>query len=79
MLDINALDRILNQIFKDTLDALDRRKIQVYNVLENSRLEVARLTEELTRVKKELLEVRAQVDDLSYKGKSCWEAQLTKS
>ncbi|TEB07003.1 Signal transduction histidine-protein kinase/phosphatase DegS [Pelotomaculum schinkii] len=69
MLDINALDRILNQIFKDTLDALDRRKIQVYNVLENSRLEFARLTEELTRVKKELLEVRAQVDDLSYKGK----------
>lgn len=69
MLDINALDRILNQIFKETLDALERRKIQVYGVLENSRLEVASLTEELTRVKKEHVEVRAQVDDLSYKEK----------
>ncbi|HBC92900.1 MAG TPA: histidine kinase [Pelotomaculum sp.] len=68
MLDINALDRVLNQIFKDTLDALDRRKMQVYDVLENSRLEVSRLSEELTEVKKELLDVRAQVDDLSYKG-----------
>jgi len=69
MLDINALDRILNQIFKETLDTLERRKIQVYGVLENSRLEVVSLTEELTRVKREHLEVLAKVEDLSYKEK----------
>jgi two-component system sensor histidine kinase DegS len=69
MLDINALDRILNQIFKETLDALERRKIQVYDVLENSRLEVVRLTEELDGIKKEALEVRTQADDLSDKEK----------
>jgi two-component system sensor histidine kinase DegS len=68
MLDINALDRVLKQIFKDTLDALERRKMQVYDVLENSRLEVSSLSEKLNGVKKELLDVRAQVDDLSYKG-----------
>lgn len=62
MLDINALDRILNQVIKETLEVLERRKTQVYEISENSRVELARVKEELAEVKSRVAEVVSRID-----------------
>jgi len=56
--DINALDRIV----KETLEAIERSKNQIYDIAENSRLEVIRVSQELAEVKDEVAEVIKQVD-----------------
>ncbi|MDF9406933.1 MAG: Signal transduction histidine-protein kinase/phosphatase DegS [Pelotomaculum sp. PtaB.Bin013] len=58
MFDINALDRIV----KETLEAIERSKNQIYDIAENSRLELIRVSQELNEVKKEVSEIIRQVD-----------------
>ncbi|KUK84149.1 MAG: Sensor protein DegS and signal transduction histidine kinase [Pelotomaculum thermopropionicum] len=65
MFDIKALDRII----KDTLEAIERSKIQIYDIAENSRLEMARVKKELKEVKSEVADVIGQVDELTAKEK----------
>lgn len=62
MLDINALDRILNQVIKETLEVLERRKTQVYEISENSRVELARVKDELAEVRSRVAEVVSRID-----------------
>ncbi|MHB8985499.1 MAG: sensor histidine kinase, partial [Eubacteriales bacterium] len=62
MLDINALDRILNQVIKETLEVLERRKTQVYEISENSRVELARVKDELAEVQSRVTEVVSRID-----------------
>lgn len=59
--DINALDRII----KETLEAIERSKNQIYDIAENSRLEVYRVSRELAEVKNEVAGVIKQVDQLA--------------
>lgn len=63
--DINALDRII----KETLEAIERSKIQIYDIAENSRAEMSRIDEELAEVKNEVSDVIKQVDKLAFKEK----------
>lgn len=69
MYDINALDRILDQIVKETLEAMERRKTQVYNIAENSRGEMSKIHGELDGVKAEISDVTRQIDMLTFRGK----------
>lgn len=62
---IKALDHII----KDTLEAIERSKIQIYDIAENSRLEMSRVKMELTEVKNEVADVISQVDELTAKEK----------
>lgn len=62
MFDINALDRIV----KETLEAIERSKNQLYDIAENSRLEVQRVNQELAEVKNEVTEIIKQVDKKAY-------------
>jgi len=59
--DINALDRII----KETLEAIERSKNQIYDIAENSRLEVNRVSRELAEVKNEVAVVIKEVDKLT--------------
>lgn len=59
--DINALDRVI----KETLEAIDRSKNQIYDIAENSRAEMSRVNEELDEVKNEVSNVIRQVDKLA--------------
>ncbi len=65
MFDIKALDRII----KETLEAIERSKIQIYNIAENSRLEMSRVKKELKEVKSEVADVIRKVDELTAKEK----------
>jgi two-component system sensor histidine kinase DegS len=65
MFDIKALDRII----KETLEAIERSKIQIYDIAENSRLEMSRVKKELREVKSEVANVIRQVDELTVKEK----------
>ncbi|MCG9966477.1 sensor histidine kinase [Pelotomaculum terephthalicicum JT] len=56
--DINALDRIV----KDTLEAIERSKNQIYDIAENSRIELIRVSQELNEVKNEVADIIKQVD-----------------
>lgn len=58
MFDIKALDRVI----RDTLEAIERSKVQIYDIAENSRLEMSRVNEELNEVKEEVSETIKQVD-----------------
>jgi len=59
--DINALDRII----KETLEAIERSKNQIYDIAENSRLELSRVSRELAEVKNEVAGVIKEVDQLT--------------
>ncbi|HOV79613.1 MAG TPA: histidine kinase [Bacillota bacterium] len=61
MIDIKALDRII----KETLDSIERSKVQIYDIAENTRAEIARVTQELSDIKREAREVISQVDILN--------------
>lgn len=60
--DINALDRVI----KETLEAIDRSKIQIYDIAENSRAELSRVDEELEQVKGEASGIIRHVDKLAF-------------
>lgn len=66
MFDIKALDRII----KETLEAIERSKLQIYDIAENTRAEIARVAQELNEIKYETSEVIGYVDDLSIKEKN---------
>jgi len=61
VIDIKALDRII----KETLDSIERSKVQIYDIAENTRAEIARVTQELSDIKREAREVISQVDILN--------------
>lgn len=63
--DVNALDRII----KETLESIEQSKIKIYDIAENARLEMNRVTEELAGVKNEVLDVIKLVDNLVTKEK----------
>ena len=65
MLDINALDRII----KETLEAIERSKIQIYDIAENSRAEMIKVANEVAAVKDEVAGIIKQVDELALKEK----------
>lgn len=60
MLDVNDLDRII----KETLESIERGKIQLYDIAENSMEELARVKKELAEVKNEVSNVIKQSDRL---------------
>lgn len=60
MLDINALDRIV----KETIEAIERSQVQIYEIAENTRVEANLVSSELSGVKNELNAVIAEVDKL---------------
>lgn len=62
MFDINALDRII----KETLGAIERSKNQIYDIAENSRIEVLRVSQELAEVKKEVIGIITLVDEKAF-------------
>ncbi|MBP7330948.1 MAG: sensor histidine kinase [Firmicutes bacterium] len=59
MFDIKSLDRII----KETLEAIERGKVQLYDIAENSIWEIARVKEELAGVNKSVAETIHQVDE----------------
>ncbi|MCL6449011.1 MAG: hypothetical protein K6U04_12825 [Armatimonadetes bacterium] len=61
MLDINALDRII----KETVKAIEKSKLQIYDIAENTRAEMSRVSDELREVKEEVAEVIKRVDKLT--------------
>ncbi|MCL6638082.1 MAG: sensor histidine kinase [Firmicutes bacterium] len=61
MFDMNALDRII----KETLEVIERSKQQIYDIAENSRLEMKRIEKELAGVKSEVAEIIHRVDQLA--------------
>ncbi len=61
MFDITDLDRII----KDTLESIERSKIQIYEIAENSLAEMTRVKSELEEVKNEVGNVITQVDQFS--------------
>ncbi len=65
MFDINALDRII----KETLEAIERGKVQIYDIAENSRIEMSRVSTELAEVNNEVTGVIRLVDELDAKEK----------
>lgn len=65
MTDFNALDRII----KETLESIDQSKIKIYDIAENARLEMNRVTEELAGVKNEVSDIIKLVDNLVAKEK----------
>lgn len=60
MLDVNDLDRII----KETLESIERGKIQLYDIAENSMEELARVKKELAEVKNEVGSIIKQADRL---------------
>lgn len=60
MLDVNDLDRII----KETLESIERGKIQLYDIAENSMEELARVKKELAEVKNEVSIIIKQADRL---------------
>ncbi|BAF59624.1 MAG: sensor histidine kinase [Pelotomaculum sp.] len=65
MFEVHALDRII----KETLEVIERSKIQIYGIAENSRAEMLRITEELDEIKNEVNELINYVDSLSIEEK----------
>lgn len=65
VIDINALDRVI----KETLEAIERSKLQIYDIAENSRAEMSRVNTELDEVQKEVSDIIKQVDKLTLKEK----------
>ncbi|MCL6634268.1 MAG: histidine kinase [Peptococcaceae bacterium] len=63
--DFNTLDRII----KDTLEAIERSKVQIYDIAENTRAEMIRVTRELSDIKREVSAVIKEVDQLAQKEK----------
>ncbi|OPY55950.1 MAG: Signal transduction histidine-protein kinase/phosphatase DegS [Pelotomaculum sp. PtaU1.Bin035] len=61
MFDINALDRII----KETIETIEQSKIQIYDIAENSSLEMNRVKQELAEVKSEVAGIIKQVDRLT--------------
>lgn len=59
MFDIKSLDRII----KETLAAIERGKMQLYDIAENTMLEMARVGEELAGVKEDVSDTIYQVDE----------------
>ena len=59
MFDIKSLDRII----KETLEAIERGKVQLYDIAENSIWEIARVKEDLAGVNKSVAETIHQVDE----------------
>ncbi|MDD4335247.1 MAG: histidine kinase [Desulfotomaculaceae bacterium] len=57
--DIKSLDRII----KETLAAIERGKMQLYDIAENTMLEMARVGEELAGVKEDVSDTIYQVDE----------------
>lgn len=58
MYDIKDLD----QIIKKTINAIEKGKEQIYDIAETARNEYARVSKELTEIKKEVREIVAEVD-----------------
>lgn len=65
MFDAKDLDRII----KDTLESIDRSKIQIYDIAENTLAEQSRVEEELVEVKNELTGIIKKVDHLGLQEK----------
>lgn len=65
MLDVNDLDRII----KETLESIERGKLQLYDIAENSMEELARVKKELTDVKNEVGAIIKQADKLAVEEK----------
>jgi two-component system sensor histidine kinase DegS len=65
LLDAKDLDRII----KDTLESIDRSKIQIYDIAENTLAEQSRVDEELAQVKKEVSAIIKKVDKLALEEK----------
>ncbi len=60
MFDMEALDRIV----KETLKAIEQSKAQIYDIAENTRLEMVRVRQELEQVKEEMNGIIKEVDEL---------------
>ena len=60
MFNTEALDRIV----KETLKAIEQSKVQIYDIAENTRLEMARVKQELEQVKEEMNGIIKEVDRL---------------
>lgn len=65
MLDVNDLDRII----KETLESIERGKIQLYDIAENSMEELARVKKELGELKKETGDIIKEADKLALQEK----------
>ncbi len=65
MFDAKDLDRII----KDTLESIDRSKIQIYDIAENTLAEQSRVEEELAEVKSEVSGIIKKVDQLALEEK----------
>lgn len=65
VLDVNDLDRII----KETLESIERGKLQLYDIAENSMEELARVKKELTDVKNEVGAIIKQADKLAVEEK----------
>jgi len=65
LFDAKDLDRII----KDTLESIDRSKIQIYDIAENTLAEQSRVEEELAEVKNEVYGIIKKVDQLALKEK----------
>ena len=65
MLDVNDLDRII----KETLESIERGKIQLYDIAENSMEEVNRVKKELAEVKNETSKIIVEADKLAVEEK----------
>lgn len=65
MLDVNDLDRII----KETLESIERGKLQLYDIAENSMEELARVKKELADVKNEVGAIIKQADKLAVEEK----------
>lgn len=59
----------LDQIIKGTLESIDRSKIQIYDIAENTLAEQSRVEEELTEVKSEVSGIIKKVDQLALEEK----------
>lgn len=66
MFDIKALDRII----KETLEAIEHSKVQIYDIAENTRVEITRVAQELIDIKNETGEIISHVDILEVKEKN---------
>lgn len=60
MFEVKDLDRII----KDTLESIERSKIQIYDIAENTLAECSRVEEELAEVKIEVADIIKKVDQL---------------
>jgi two-component system sensor histidine kinase DegS len=61
VIDVNDLDRII----KETLESIERGKIQLYDIAENSMEELARVKKELAEVKNEATNIIKESDKLA--------------